>query len=297
MADDTCRHCGNAAMTDGYKRGFCSAGCRRLFHSGIPCAGGCGQLVAKSRGSLVNPICRSCRGVARKQKVKVQTCDRCGSTFERTVNLHRTRRYCSRACANQYERVKKAPSRPSRTCEQCGVTFRQAGGHPQRFCSRPCSNANRTRTARKPRRLSDVRTLIWVKDCKRCAKTFVSTHPSKVFCTVACRVCDNAERLTSLYAMAVEHGGPGGARWRKSLCELLAERDGPDCGICGEYVNPNLPSGPKGSDQGPSVDHIQPRSHGGRDELTNLRLTHWGCNRDRGNRWQPPSGVADHTAA
>jgi len=37
----------------------------------------------------------------------------------------------------------------------------------------------------------------------------------------------------------------------------------------------------KGSDEGPSIDHIHPRSKGGPDDLWNLQLTHWGCNREK----------------
>lgn len=43
-------------------------------------------------------------------------------------------------------------------------------------------------------------------------------------------------------------------------------------------------SGPRGDDEGPTVDHIHPRSKGGPDDLDNLQLAHWRCNRAKGNR-------------
>ena len=72
--------------------------------------------------------------------------------------------------------------------------------------------------------------------------------------------------------------------WRRELVAYLIDRDGDRCGICAKRVDPDIRSGPRGSDMGPSIDHVIPRSRGGEDELENLRLTHWGCNRKRGNR-------------
>ncbi|MEM7766466.1 MAG: HNH endonuclease signature motif containing protein [Pseudomonadota bacterium] len=44
--------------------------------------------------------------------------------------------------------------------------------------------------------------------------------------------------------------------------------------------------------QRPTLDHIQPRSKGGRDTPDNLQLAHADCNRRKGDRWTPtpPSG-------
>lgn len=72
--------------------------------------------------------------------------------------------------------------------------------------------------------------------------------------------------------------------WRGVLIGYLVERDGRRCAICRRVVSLDVRSGPKGNRRGPSVDHVIPRSLGGRDDLANLRLTHWGCNQQRGNR-------------
>jgi 5-methylcytosine-specific restriction endonuclease McrA len=82
------------------------------------------------------------------------------------------------------------------------------------------------------------------------------------------------------YALACQIG-VNGARWREMLVGYIVERDGPRCGICQRKVDLTLKSGPKGDDRGPSIDHIVPRSQGGDDDLANLRLAHWGCNRAR----------------
>lgn len=247
-----------------------------------PC-GSCGKLLYKGKGSLPAPICRECRksGAWRHSPrgPKPRTCGTCGESF---IAPNRGRwAFCSAEC--------RTAAIPLRECETCGAMFR-VRPKAQRWCSLSCRPQSVLPTKRPlygppaPKvKLSEVRSLIWIRDCKRCGQTFVARQRNKVFCSTTCRVGDTSDRIVALYAAAIENGGPGGARWRKTLCELLAERYGQDCWICGGRVNLNLSSGPKGDDDGPSVDHLVPRSLAGRDELTNLRLAHWRCNRDRGN--------------
>ena len=88
----------------------------------------------------------------------------------------------------------------------------------------------------------------------------------------------------ALYRLAAQVGAVG-ARWRELLVGYLRERDGDRCGICRRPIRFDLPSGPKGDDRGPSIDHVLPRSTfvdlDEADDLANLRLAHWGCNRRR----------------
>ena len=65
-------------------------------------------------------------------------------------------------------------------------------------------------------------------------------------------------------------------------CALLVERDGSDCHLCGEPVDPDADG-----DFEPSVDHLKPLSHGGTNKLSNLKLAHRGCNLRRGNALLP----------
>lgn len=53
----------------------------------------------------------------------------------------------------------------------------------------------------------------------------------------------------------------------------------PDCHLCGVWIDVNATG-----NYGPSVDHIIARSHGGTDDLPNLRPAHTLCNSTRGNR-------------
>jgi hypothetical protein len=94
-----------------------------------------------------------------------------------------------------------------------------------------------------------------------------------------------AARLMGLYNLAIGNLEIAKASmWRQHLVAYLRDRDGDHCAICHKAVDFAAKSGPRGSDNGSSIDHIIPRSHGGPDDLANLRLTHWGCNRKRGNR-------------
>lgn len=58
----------------------------------------------------------------------------------------------------------------------------------------------------------------------------------------------------------------------------VAARDGWTCWLCGGAVDPDAPAG---SRHAPTVDHVVPRSRGGRTEPGNLRLAHRTCNARR----------------
>jgi 5-methylcytosine-specific restriction endonuclease McrA len=69
---------------------------------------------------------------------------------------------------------------------------------------------------------------------------------------------------------------------RKKLMSYLLARDGNICSICGELMDatgryPN-------TQRAASIDHVIPRSHGGNNALSNLRLAHRKCNANREDR-------------
>lgn len=69
------------------------------------------------------------------------------------------------------------------------------------------------------------------------------------------------------------------ARWQK-VTKLMA-RDGTSCAICGVPVERSI----KDHEDSKYItfDHIIPRSKGGNDSMSNLRLAHRLCNMERGN--------------
>jgi 5-methylcytosine-specific restriction endonuclease McrA len=114
---------------------------------------------------------------------------------------------------------------------------------------------------------------------------------SRKYCGDKCRrraLSDAAlERNEGIYRMAVTHPTVSPYvtyHWRTKIFYALEDRDGPGCALCGGDIIMGLPSGPKGDDRGPSIDHIIPKSLGGSDDLENLQMAHWGCNRKKGNR-------------
>ena len=62
--------------------------------------------------------------------------------------------------------------------------------------------------------------------------------------------------------------------------QKLFDRDGGICWICGKPCDINAHYN---SNNYPSVDHLIPISKGGKDEWSNIRLAHRGCNSRRGN--------------
>jgi hypothetical protein len=66
-------------------------------------------------------------------------------------------------------------------------------------------------------------------------------------------------------------------RNQELIVKFLAQRDGWTCGICSKSIDPSI----TGMD-GPSVDHIVPRSQGGANDPLNVRLAHMRCNSGHG---------------
>lgn len=69
--------------------------------------------------------------------------------------------------------------------------------------------------------------------------------------------------------------------------QVLAHRDGTDCGICGTPVDMSLR---RPARMAPSVDHVLPRACGGTNDPANLQLAHLWCNQVKSDRTIPRSG-------
>jgi 5-methylcytosine-specific restriction endonuclease McrA len=63
---------------------------------------------------------------------------------------------------------------------------------------------------------------------------------------------------------------------KRQRFQVLRERDGDNCWRCRRPMNFDLP---RGHDQAPTIEHIQPKSKGGMGDLGNLCLCHGRCNR------------------
>lgn len=77
----------------------------------------------------------------------------------------------------------------------------------------------------------------------------------------------------------------------KMTAAQLAERDGANCGICGEPVDMTLSRKDAEGIMCASVDHILPRALGGTHDAANLQLAHLYCNMRKSDRVVVEAGV------
>lgn len=232
--------------------------------------------------------CQTC-GWAKEKPTLV--CRRCGVEFVPASQWRKDRpaKFCSRACAGA-GMSRPNMNRITANCEVCGGEFTRKASdfarRPSRFCSKKCHGA--WRTSQRLDQPKPPRSRVWFPTCAICGDTFCARSATAKYCSAQCRTDVAGARVKDLYALAIQfdkqRGQYVGAEWRQRLLRYLVDRDGTGCAICGRKINMSLKSGPKGSRRGPSVDHIVPRSLGGTDDITNLRLACWGCNQKRGNR-------------
>lgn len=115
-----------------------------------------------------------------------------------------------------------------------------------------------------PIRRTPMPTEIAAKSCATCGDEFTPRSHVQMYCGRKCR----PSQLR------------GGSVNRRAWVERLGKRDGWNCHLCGQPVDPSeyWPNSRAGS-----VDHIVPVSLGGDDAGTNLALAHLGCNTGRKN--------------
>ena len=210
-------------------------------------------------------------------------CLRCGSSFEAA---RPTKRYCSERCRKRAEvtrwsegrarvRTYRARERAPRPCGNCGAEF-VPGNTLGRYCSPRCKDAGKPSA----RALS----------CASCGRPMARSGTSRPQGEATCTACILAAAPGNLRARRQR----GRQARRAALAAVesepytladIAGRDGWDCWLCGEGVDPEARWPDR---QCASVDHVVPLSLGGPDVLANVRLAHWYCNTLRGVR---PAGL------
>lgn len=223
-----------------------------------------------------------------------RTCASCAAPI---IGRGRTAKFCSTSCfavhEREYERLRsrrrgtRQSASKRATCLHCSVEFAASRGKDKvsKYCSRTCMWAYKRQCKTPP----TPSTPITYRDCIHCGHTLIARGAIK-YCGDECRRQRNIARtipkVMGLYRAAFETGRVKQAmHWRYELVGYLRERDGDRCDYCTKPITFGVTTGPRGDNaMGPSIDHIQPVSKGGTDELTNLRLLHWDCNRRRGNR-------------
>lgn len=140
-------------------------------------------------------------------------------------------------------------------CIVCGDPVPSGIGF-RRYCSRSCASmAQRGIRAR-------------TRVCALCGNEF----------SLLTRSPRSGRRKYSSASTCARCGKPGNLRRN---VPILVDRDGRDCGICGQGVDLDLRHPDPRS---PSVDHVVPRSLGGHDHISNYQLTHLLCNIRKQNR-------------
>lgn len=277
MAEDrSCVECGGP-LPEGSRPNtkLCSDGCRRARHNRRHNGGGrefhvvrpmacihCETPISQSRARRVRYYCGpACAATSSYTPSVPQTkdCVICGGEF-RSHMPHA--KYCSSRCGDS---PPVGPPRP-KVCASCGD---DTPGTRHTFCV-DCRDRP---TLGPPEPL--------MVSCVQCGEVFRS-HNGARYCSDECRRLRNIGKVMGLYNAAVENLEIRQAcYWQRQLRAYLADRDGSRCAICGAPVDLELPSGPRGDDMGASIDHVVPRSLGGSDDLANLQLAHWACNRSK----------------
>ena len=169
----------------------------------------------------------------------------------------------------------------TRTCEWCLIEF-ETEWETKAYCSRYHKEQARQHRKR-GRRTQDVPTF-FVRTCKGCASQFTTSRTDKQYCSSDCREW-TAKQIKAERDKEYEN------KRNIKLKSRIYFRDNGICGICQEHIDTSL----KYPDQMSfSIDHIVPRSKGGKHNFDNLRSAHWICNinrQDKPDDGQPPYGI------
>lgn len=197
-------------------------------------------------------------------------------------------------CAKHYQAWKRANAGHTRTCTECGKTYRTIEARST-VCSRACRSRAAQRGTTRVRYPDRVTTLCirarqtppstpltiippsgsgsWTAGtCLVCNMHFVSRGPSRT-CSEACR-----DRLFA--ARRRDNRQRYRARQRNAYVETVNRlaifaRDQNTCQLCGELV---LMSERAPHPLSPTIDHVVPLALGGSHEPTNVQLAHFICN-------------------
>lgn len=134
-------------------------------------------------------------------------------------------------------------------CVVCGEETGVESGF-KKYCSAPCKAFAHYHCGTLPEKPK----------CVHCWKDILATMPSGRRRRFDARICRRCRQDLRKYGVSAEQ---------------LAERDGPDCRLCGEAVDMTKRAPDPGC---PSVDHRIPRARGGTNDPANLQLTHLICN-------------------
>jgi len=168
---------------------------------------------------------------------------------------------------SEFRRCSRAPDGFEWWCKGCRGAYDRAWKAANPSKAKEYSRAFYVANLAKPRRDAV---------CEECGVDFSTARRDQRFCSDRCghrhhrRLTDHVRRAKKV-----------GASTASSVSlEVIRERDGNRCGICGRRVGRKSHPHP----ESPSLDHIVPLGAGGAHEAANLQLAHLSCNLRKGAR-------------
>lgn len=284
---------------------------------------GCGVSI-EDRAPMAK-FCVTCRPTTWRDKPSLspKPCAHCGAPFTPAVTKSR---YCSQRCGGLARTDSDAPvDLPPTTCVWCGVVFYDR--KTRRYCSRPCANKGwrkqETRTCPtcfrpfsvtpwmkkvycRPKCVQARPSAIYFLTCEGCQTLFTSRTDNQKFCsrvchlskkmtygdTYHCRTCGALVTYTKAKAYwrpycHVHYNDVLAFRQRRrrhsrrngnapdNIKSILVRIQGGQCVYCKRNFTPELPA---------HLDHIVPIKRGGSDDQNNFQALCAPCNWSKNDR-------------
>lgn len=158
-----------------------------------------------------------------------------------------------------------------RKCEWCEIEF-TTEWETKAYCSR--THKERASQHRKRGRRTQGTKTLHIRLCKGCATQFSTDRADKMYCSEDCREWTRRQLR--------EHRDK---EWEKAKTKKLKERlYWRDKGLCQICLEPMDTSVKYPDPMSFSIDHLIPRSQGGKHDFDNLRIAHLACNYQRGDK-------------
>lgn len=210
----------------------------------------------------------------------MSVCASCGASFEPACGRGRPRIRCVECSPKKlgYSRRPKV----EKTCDGCGGTF-TSHMSTARWCSTSCRQASRMRPcAECGKMVHHSSTSAAVSVCLDCRRSRPAPKPVPRMEAWSCLDCGaessrpatKGQRPKWCDACRVKNRKRDGIP--RSVRAAVYDRDAWTCWLCEEDVDPALVGSL--SPWRPSLDHVTPRSRGGSNDPSNLRLAHQWCN-------------------
>lgn len=200
-------------------------------------------------------------------------------------NADPRKRYCSKKCSDDRRADAKKLKPQRKECDGCKSEF-ITSRPKQRFCSQVCSydfNLERANKRYADFRAANPLPAIYHFTCDLCAVEFSKPYQVKGIAIQRGIYCEDCRPIAQSmrYRLKTVKRQSQTTHANRIAHEQLAERDGLNCYLCNEVIDMALP---RTSKMGATIDHVVPLSRGGLDELDNLKLAHWSCNRAKSNK-------------